>query len=196
MIAIVLGEASILVKLKFGLFCKRKWPSFPYATLGWGLASLMVLGIKTHLWSCIHWWYSLEVFQGYGILVITLWFNVHLVFTILMSQFTISVEVVLRHFHRHCYESSLLWFFIGEGLGRLGSNYGWTRWTQIFTWFGSPDRNTVRSRERWVLYCCVFAQVWVELTQKESEDSNVCPAFYSTRTCSYIETKTRQVAPG
>jgi hypothetical protein len=26
------------------------------------------------------------------------------------------VEVVLRHFHQHCFKSSPLWFFIGEGL--------------------------------------------------------------------------------
>jgi hypothetical protein len=24
-----------------------------------------------------------------------------------------NVEVVLRHFHRHCYKSSLLWFLVG-----------------------------------------------------------------------------------
>jgi hypothetical protein len=29
---------------------------------------------------------------------------------------TPNVEVVLRHFHRHCYKSSPMWFFAGEGL--------------------------------------------------------------------------------
>jgi hypothetical protein len=29
---------------------------------------------------------------------------------------TPNVEMVLRHFHRHCYKSSPLWFFIREGL--------------------------------------------------------------------------------
>jgi hypothetical protein len=29
-----------------------------------------------------------------------------------------NVKVILRHFHRHRYKSSLLWFFVGEGLTR------------------------------------------------------------------------------
>jgi hypothetical protein len=27
-----------------------------------------------------------------------------------------NVEVVLQHFHRHCYKSSSLWFFVWRGL--------------------------------------------------------------------------------
>jgi heme oxygenase len=30
-----------------------------------------------------------------------------------------TVEVVLRHFHRHRYKSSPLWFFVGEGLAHI-----------------------------------------------------------------------------
>jgi hypothetical protein len=33
------------------------------------------------------------------------------------------VEVVLLHFHRHCYKSSTLWFFIGEGLSLSDTSY-------------------------------------------------------------------------
>jgi hypothetical protein len=29
------------------------------------------------------------------------------------SMVSKHVKVVLRHFHRHCYQSSLLWFIIG-----------------------------------------------------------------------------------
>jgi hypothetical protein len=28
----------------------------------------------------------------------------------------VAIKVVLRHFHQHCYKSSPLWFFVGEGL--------------------------------------------------------------------------------
>jgi hypothetical protein len=31
-----------------------------------------------------------------------------------------NIEVVLRHFHRHCYESRPLWFFVRKGLCSLG----------------------------------------------------------------------------
>jgi hypothetical protein len=31
-----------------------------------------------------------------------------------------NVEVVLRHFHRHCYKNSLLWFFCWRGYRSLG----------------------------------------------------------------------------
>jgi hypothetical protein len=34
------------------------------------------------------------------------------------------VEVVLRHFHRHCHKSSLLWFFVGDGLSLSDASYG------------------------------------------------------------------------
>jgi hypothetical protein len=30
-----------------------------------------------------------------------------------------NVEVVLRHFHRHCYKNSPLWFFVRRGLWPL-----------------------------------------------------------------------------
>jgi hypothetical protein len=32
----------------------------------------------------------------------------------------LNVKVVLRHFHRHCYSSSPLWFFVWKGLSSLG----------------------------------------------------------------------------
>jgi hypothetical protein len=35
-----------------------------------------------------------------------------------------NVKVILRHFHRHCFKSSPLWFLIGVGLSLLGSSYG------------------------------------------------------------------------
>jgi hypothetical protein len=31
-----------------------------------------------------------------------------------------AVEMVLQHFHWHCYKRRSLWFFVGEGLSRLG----------------------------------------------------------------------------
>jgi hypothetical protein len=68
-----------------------------------------------------------------------------------------------------------------RGLKSLGSSYGWTRWTQRFMWFMLLECNTLRPQERWVLYCCVVARVYVELARSECEDSNACPAFYSMR---------------
>jgi hypothetical protein len=61
------------------------------------------------------------------------------------------VEVVLRYFHWHYYKSSLLWFFIGDGLDLSESSYGGTWWTRGFTWFGQPERNTLCPWERGVV---------------------------------------------
>jgi hypothetical protein len=61
------------------------------------------------------------------------------------------VEVVLRHFHRYCYRSSLLCSFVGGGFGLLIARYEWTRWTRRFTWFRPPVHNTLHPRDNWVV---------------------------------------------
>jgi hypothetical protein len=35
-----------------------------------------------------------------------------------------NVEVVLRHFHRSCYRSCLMWFFSGKAFSHLVVSYG------------------------------------------------------------------------
>jgi hypothetical protein len=35
-----------------------------------------------------------------------------------------NIEVVLRHFHRQCYKSNLLWFFVGDDLSLSDASYG------------------------------------------------------------------------
>jgi hypothetical protein len=41
--------------------------------------------------------------------------------------------------------------FIRESFSLLVARCGWTRWTQRFMWFESPERNTLRQRENWVV---------------------------------------------
>jgi hypothetical protein len=41
--------------------------------------------------------------------------------------------------------------FIGEGFGLLVLGYGRTQWIPRFTWFGPPERNTLRPRENEVV---------------------------------------------
>jgi hypothetical protein len=41
--------------------------------------------------------------------------------------------------------------FVGGGFGLLVARYGWTQWTRRFTWFGPPERNTLRPRENGVV---------------------------------------------
>jgi hypothetical protein len=41
--------------------------------------------------------------------------------------------------------------FVGEGFGLLVVGYERTWWTPRFTWFGSPERNTLRPRENGVV---------------------------------------------
>jgi hypothetical protein len=41
--------------------------------------------------------------------------------------------------------------FVGERFGLLVVGHGRTRWTPIFTWFGSPECNTLHPRENGVV---------------------------------------------
>jgi hypothetical protein len=98
------------------------------------------------------------------------------------------VELVLRHFHRHCYKSSPLWFLVGEDLSCSGSSYGWTWWTQRFTWFRPPERNILRSRRG---VCCItmLAQIWVELAQNSLRNLTSTQPFIAQGCDSYIATQ-------
>jgi hypothetical protein len=102
-----------------------------------------------------------------------------------------TIEVILRHFHRYCYKSSPLWFFVGEGLSLSDASYGWTWWISRFTWFGLPERNTLRLRENGscIAVCCssvdlapvILMFVWPFIAQDHGK---------------YNVTQARQVAPG
>jgi hypothetical protein len=43
----------------------------------------------------------------------------------------------------------------GSLLEGLRLSYAQARWTQVFTWFGPPDRNTLRPQELLYCYMCV-----------------------------------------
>jgi hypothetical protein len=63
------------------------------------------------------------------------------------------VKVVLWHFHRSRHRSSPLWFFFWKAFSLLIVSSRWMWWTRWFTWFGPPERNTLRPRENWVVLC-------------------------------------------
>jgi hypothetical protein len=67
-----------------------------------------------------------------------------------------NVEVVLRHFHRcRSPRAARCSSFVGGGFGLLVASYEEIRWTRGFTWFGPPDRNTLRPRVNGVVLLCL-----------------------------------------
>jgi hypothetical protein len=57
---------------------------------------------------------------------------------------TPNVKVVLRHFHRHCPREVCYGSLFGEALISRVLAMEEARWTQRFTWFGLPERHTLR----------------------------------------------------
>jgi hypothetical protein len=49
--------------------------------------------------------------------------------------------------------------FVGGGFGLLVASYEGIRWTQRFTWFGPPERNTLRPQVKGVVLLCLSARL-------------------------------------
>jgi hypothetical protein len=76
--------------------------------------------------------------------------------------------------------------YVGGAQITQGVGYQGIRWTRGFTWFGPPERNTLRPRENGVVLMCLSARL---------RSSFVCllplasaRTFYSSRPGSYSET--------
>jgi hypothetical protein len=52
-----------------------------------------------------------------------------------------------------------LWFFCWRGSDRRGVGYQGIWWTPRFTWFGPPERNTLRPRVKGVVLLCLSARL-------------------------------------
>jgi hypothetical protein len=68
------------------------------------------------------------------------------------SGFTIFSSVSLLEQYR-------CGFFVGGGFGLLVASYEGIRWTQIFTGFRPPERNTLRPRVNEVVLLCLSARL-------------------------------------
>jgi hypothetical protein len=53
--------------------------------------------------------------------------------------------------------------FVGGGFGLLVASYEGIRWTRGFTWFGPPERNTLRPRVNGVVLLCLSARLRISL---------------------------------
>jgi hypothetical protein len=134
------------------------------------------------------WWHRqqrgvvIELCYMWCICVVKWWLCI-----VVKTIWIVVIKVVIRHFYRCCYRSSLLWFFCYRGFGLLVTSYGWTQWTQRFIWFGQPERNTLRPQKNWV--------VLLEHALPEPaffvRPCDVMPAraFYISRSDNYIETR-------
>jgi hypothetical protein len=49
--------------------------------------------------------------------------------------------------------------FVGGGFGLFVASYEGIRWTRGFTWFGPPERNTLRPRVNGVVLLCLSARL-------------------------------------
>jgi hypothetical protein len=49
--------------------------------------------------------------------------------------------------------------FVRGGFGLLVASYEGIRWTQRFTWFGPPERNTLRPWVKGVVLLCLSARL-------------------------------------
>jgi hypothetical protein len=49
--------------------------------------------------------------------------------------------------------------FVGGGFGLLVASYEGIRWTRGFTWFGPPERNTLRPRVNGIVLLCLSVQL-------------------------------------
>jgi hypothetical protein len=49
--------------------------------------------------------------------------------------------------------------FVGGGFGLLVASYERIQWTRGFTWFGPPERNTLRPRVKRVVLLCLSARL-------------------------------------
>jgi hypothetical protein len=49
--------------------------------------------------------------------------------------------------------------YVGGGFGLLVASYKGTRWTRGFTWFGLPERNTLRPRVNGVVLLCLSVRL-------------------------------------
>jgi hypothetical protein len=103
------------------------------------------------------------------------------------SGFTILPPVSLQEQYR-CGS------FVGGGFGLLGASYEGIRWTRGFTWFGPPERNTLRPRAKGVVLMCLNARLRSLLFSPSVRACGVHPlwlssarTFYSPRAGSYRE---------
>jgi hypothetical protein len=86
-------------------------------------------------------------------------------------------------------------FLIGrtKTFNAQGVSYEGTRWTQEFTWFGSPERNTLRPQEN--VSCCIVmccSSLELNLPKKSKRTCLVLASarvFYSSRRSSYNKTQ-------
>jgi hypothetical protein len=93
--------------------------------------------------------------------------------------------------------------FVGGAQIAQGVGYQGIRWTRRFTWFGPPERNTLRPRVKGVVLLCLSARLRSSLFSPfvcvcvELSMSVVCPNFlYPKAGQLQLDPMTRQVAPG
>jgi hypothetical protein len=71
------------------------------------------------------------------------------------------------------------------------------RWTRGFTWFGLPERNTLRPRrECCIAVCMVLFKLGVKLAKRVYFNLSSARSFYSSRSDSYTVTLGSTVGPG